>query len=148
MWFGIISLFVSAFIHLMIMSIIILIAAPIIFKAMFPQNILLYFIALVLFILVSLTVSCVLGLSVKNQAKLTMYSQVIFLPSIMLSGIMFSTQLLPDFLENIGKLFPASWAYVLLIQKDVNVYAFIPLIIILVISIYLSLKQLNKIQTE
>lgn len=146
--FGVITLVVSAFIHLMIMSIIIFALAPIVFQATIPSNILLYFTTLVLFVVVSLAISCVLGLAVKNQAKLTMYSQVVFLPSIMLSGIMFSSRLLPSFLESIGKIFPATWAYLLLVQNDMNVYRFIPLQIILIVAVFLILYFFKKIRSE
>ena len=54
---------------------------------------------------------------VKNQAKLTMIAQLVFLPSIMLSGIMFPIDLLPDFLETIGRIFPASWGYRLMLDN-------------------------------
>lgn len=146
--FGVITLVVSAFIHLMIMSIIIFVLAPIVFHAIMPSNIPLYFLTLALFIIVSLAISCVLGLAVKNQAKLTMYSQIVFLPSIMLSGIMFSAELLPNFLENMGKLFPATWGYTLLIQKNIDVSTFFSLIIILIISILASVQLLKKIRSE
>lgn len=146
--FGIISLVVSAFIHLMIMSIIIFALAPIVFHATIPSNILLYFITLALFIIVSFAIACVLDLAVKNQAKLTMYSQVVFLPSIMLSGIMFSAELLPNFLEGMGKLFPATWGFILLTQKDIAASTFIPLVIILIISIFVSMQLLKKIRSE
>lgn len=146
--FGIITLVISAFIHLMIMSIIIFILAPIIFHATMPSNIPLYFITLALLVIVSLAISCVLGLGVKNQAKLTMYSQIVFLPSIMLSGIMFSAELLPEFLENLGKLFPATWGYILLIQNNIDASTFIPLIIIFMISVFASVLLLKKIRSE
>ena len=77
-----------------------------------------------------------------------MYSQVVFLPSIMLSGIMFSAELLPNFLENMGKLFPATWGYTLLIQKNIDVSTFFSLIIILIISILASVQLLKKIRSE
>ena len=146
--FGVIALVVSAFIHLMIMSIIIFALAPIVFHATIPSNIPLYFITLALFVIVSLAISCVLGLAVKNQAKLTMYSQVVFLPSIMLSGIMFSAELLPNFLESIGKLFPATWGYTLLIQKNIDISTFLPLLLILAISVFASMQLLKKIRSE
>lgn len=122
--------------------------ATIVFHATIPSNIPLYFITLALFVIVSLTISCVLGLAVKNQAKLTMYSQVVFLPSIMLSGIMFSAELLPNFLESMGKLFPATWGYTLLIQKNIEVSTFIPLVFILIISVFVSVQLLKKIRSE
>ena len=62
----------------------------------------------------------------------------------MLSGIMFPTDLLPKFLSNLGKLFPASWAYPLLIQNKFNLNDFFPLLIILIfviIGCYLLLKK-------
>ncbi|MFR6667345.1 MAG: ABC transporter permease, partial [Thomasclavelia spiroformis] len=87
-YFGLVSLTISTLIHLIIMSIIIIIIAPIVFDAKIPSNLLLYFGSLILFIITSISIACVLGLLVKNQAKLTMFSQLVFLPSIMLSGIM------------------------------------------------------------
>lgn len=146
--FGVITLVVSAFIHLMIMSMIIFTLAPIVFHSTIPSNIPLYFITLAVFVIVSLAISCVLGLAVKNQAKLTMYSQVVFLPSIMLSGIMFSAELLPNFLESIGKLFPATWGYTLLIQKNIDISTFLPLLLILAISVFASMQLLKKIRSE
>ena len=112
------------------------------------SDVALYFITLALFVIVSLAISCVLGLAVKNQAKLTMYSQVVFLPSIMLSGIMFSAELLPNFLESIGKLFPATWGYTLLIQKNIDISTFLPLLLILAISVFASMQLLKKIRSE
>ena len=77
-----------------------------------------------------------------------MYSQVVFLPSIMLSGIMFSAELLPNFLESIGKLFPATWGYTLLIQKNIDISTFLPLLLILAISVFASMQLLKKIRSE
>ena len=53
---------------------------------------------------------------VRDQAKLTMFSQLIFLPSIMLSGILFPSDLLPEFLQMLGRIFPAAWGYRLMAQ--------------------------------
>lgn len=66
----------------------------------------------------------------------------------MLSGIMFSAELLPNFLESIGKLFPATWGYTLLIQKKIDVSTFTPLVIILIISIFVNVQLLKKIRSE
>jgi ABC-2 type transport system permease protein len=116
LYLGLASMFISAFIHLMIMSTIIYIVAPIAFDAALPSNLPLYYVSLAIFTAVSLSVGSVLGLAVKNQAKLTMFSQLVFLPSIMLSGIMFPIELLPKALETVGKIFPASWGYKLMVD--------------------------------
>lgn len=106
----------------------------------------LYFLSLAIFLAVSVTVGCVLGLLVKNQSKITMISQIVFLPSIMLSGIMFSSDLLPYALKIIGKFFPASWGYSLMLNSGFSVKNLIPLLIIfllaaIAISIMLKLKK-------
>ena len=76
-----------------------------------PHSFHLFFLALALYIIVSLSIGSIFGLVVKSQAKLTMLSQLLFLPSIMLSGIMFPISLLPDLLEAIGRVSPAFWGY-------------------------------------
>lgn len=116
-YLGIATMFLSAFVHLMISCVIILLLAPILFEAALPTQLPFFFLALAIYITVSLSIGSILGLAVKNQAKLTMIAQLVFLPSIMLSGIMFPIELLPDFLEIIGCIFPASWGYRLMLDN-------------------------------
>ena len=113
---GLLTMFLSAFVHLMISCVIILLLAPILFEAALPVQLPLFFLALAIYIIVSLSIGSVLGLAVKNQAKLTMTAQLVFLPSIMLSGIMFPVDLLPGFLEATGRIFPASRGYRLMLD--------------------------------
>lgn len=115
-YLGLVTMFLSAFVHLMITCIAIVLLAPILFNATLPTQPF-FFLALAVYIIVSLSIGSVLGLTVKNQAKLTMIAQLVFLPSIMLSGIMFPIDLLPDFLEAIGRIFPASWGYRLMLDN-------------------------------
>ena len=116
LYLGLVTMFLSAFVHLMISCAIILLLAPILFEAALPVQLPFFFLALAIYIIVSLSIGSILGLVVKNQAKLTMIAQLVFLPSIMLSGIMFPIDLLPDFLEAIGRIFPASWGYRLMLN--------------------------------
>lgn len=115
-YLGLVTMSLSAFVHLMITSVVILLLAPILFKATLPAQLPFFFLTLAIYIIVSLSIGSVLGLMVKNQAKLTMIAQLVFLPSIMLSGIMFPIDLLPDFLEAIGRIFPAFWGYRLMLN--------------------------------
>lgn len=117
LYLGLVTMFLSAFVHLMIACIIILLLAPVLFEATLPIHFPRFFLALAIYIIVSLSIGCILGLIVKNQAKLTMIAQLVFLPSIMLSGIMFPIDLLPDFLETIGRVFPAYWGYRLMLNN-------------------------------
>lgn len=148
LYLGMVSIFLSAFIHLSIMSAIIYLAAPVIFDASVPSNPPLYFSSLAIFATVSLSVGCVLGVSLKNQAKLTMISQLIFLPSIMLSGIMFSADLLPGSLAAAGKLFPAAWGYKLLLNNGFNADSLLPLTAILTAAVLFCIFMLKKLKSE
>ena len=130
LWFGLITLTLSAFIHLLIMSGIILAAAPVMFHAKVPAGLPFYFMKLSAFIIASLGIAGMLGMLEKNQAKLTMLCQVAFLPSILLSGIMFPSSLLPGILEKLGKLFPAAWGYLLLTKNGADMGEVLPLGII------------------
>ena len=114
---GLVTMFLSAYVHLMITCVVIVLLAPILFKATLPAQLPFFFLALAIYIIVSLSIGSVLGLTIKNQAKLTMIAQLVFLPSIMLSGIMFPIEFLPDFLETIGQIFPASWGYRLMLDN-------------------------------
>ena len=108
---GLATMFLSAFVHLMIVSVIILLLTPVLFAGGLPMHVPSFFLALVIYTMVSLSIGSVLGLTVKNQAKLTVIAQLVFLPSIMLSGIMFPASLLPDALAMAGRAFPAFWGY-------------------------------------
>jgi len=108
----------------------------------------LYFGSLVIFIAVSLSIGSVLGLLVKNQAKLTMVSQMIFLPSIMISGIMFPVNLLPSFIEIVGRLFPATWGYKLMLENYFYFGNLWPMLVIFSAAFILCSILLRRLQAE
>jgi len=139
---GLVTIVLSAFVHLIMTCIVILLLAPILFKASLPSQFPLFFLALAIYIFVSLSIGSILGLTVK--AKLTMIAQLVFLPSIMLSGIMFPITLLPDFLQAIGRLFPASWGYRLMLDHGFGLENLWYLILVSCIAIISSILLLNK----
>ncbi len=110
-WFGVVSQFISSFIHTFIVCLIIFGFSPLVFKAELPTNLLWYFLSLIVLLALTLAIGCIFGLLIKQQAKLTMAAMIIFLPSIMLSGIMFSADLLPQFMQYIAYVFPATIAF-------------------------------------
>ncbi len=141
---GLVTMFLSAFVHLMITCVVIMLLAPVLFEAALPTQLPFFFPALVIYITSSLSIGSVLGLTVKNQAKLTMIAQLVFLPSIMLSGIMFPIDLLPDFLEATGRIFPASWGYRLMLDNGFcleNLWYLIVIFIAAVIVCGIVLKK-------
>ena len=141
---GLVTVFLSSLLHLFIMSGIICAVAPVAFGAALPANLPLYFASLTIFIAVSLSVGCVLGLAFKAQAKLVMVAQIVFLPSIMLSGIMFPVGLLPAFLSVLGKLFPAGWGFRLM--SDIGSYGMNlwPLLVVLIVAVALCTVLLKR----
>ena len=147
-YLGFVTIFLSTFVHLMISSSVIIILAPLIFKASLPAQLPYFFLGLIMYIIVALGIGGVLGLVVKNRAKLTMISQLVFLPSIMLSGIMFPIDLLPDFLLIIGRIFPASWGYQLMLDNGFCFENARYLILILALEVILCSLLLAKQKTK
>lgn len=148
LYLSLISMFLSTFTHLFLMCIILLLIAPLAFDAALPANLPLYFLSLAIFMAVSLSVGSILGLLVKNHSKLTMISQLIFLPSIMLSGIMFPIDLLPRSLQLIGKAFPASWGYALMLDNGFQLKNIGCLLVLLLASLMLSGLLLKRIKSQ
>lgn len=145
LYLGLVLTNISAYIHLFIMSIILYIAAPLAFNAEIPENPVLYFASLAIFIAVSLSIASIIGLAVKDQAKTSMVSIIIFLPSIMLSGIMFPIELLPKAFEMVGKIFPASWAYKVMADSTFQLVNLLPLVVILILAICVCGILLRKV---
>ncbi|MDF2804025.1 MAG: type transporter [Anaerocolumna sp.] len=141
---GVVTNFISAFIHLLIMCTIIFVVAPITYDATPPTNLPIYFVSLAIFIAASLSIGSVLGLVVKNISKLTMVSQIFFLPSIMLSGIMFPIHMLPSALKYVGNLFPAAWGYRLMTNERFDISLCVPLIVISAVSVMICGYVLSR----
>lgn len=144
-YLGLILTNISAFIHLFIMSAVLYIAAPLVFDAEKPENQGMYFICLAVFIAVSLGIASIIGLGVKDQAKTSMVSTIVFLPSIMLSGIMFPVELLPKLFEKMGNIFPASWGYRVMIENTFQIKTYMPFLLFLALSIIICSVQLHRI---
>lgn len=145
LYLGLVLTNISAYIHQFIMSIILYIAAPLAFNAEIPENPVLYFASLAIFIAVSLSIASIIGLAVKDQAKISMVSIIIFLPSIMLSGIMFPIELLPKAFEMVGKIFPASWGYKVMADSTFQLENLLPLVVILILAICVCGILLRKV---
>lgn len=147
-YLGLVTILLSAFVHLMMTCIVILLLAPILFKASLPTQLPIFLLSLTIYIIVSLSIGCILGLTLKNQAKLTMLAQLVFLPSIMLSGIMFQISLLPDFLQVIGHVFPAYWGYRLMLENGFSIENLWYMIFIFCIAVMIGILLLNKQKSE
>lgn len=140
--------FISALLHLFLMSMIIFLTAPLFFHAAMPQNYGAYFLELILLIMANLSVGTAFGLFLKSASKLGMATQLIFLPSILLSGIMFPTSMLPNVLQYAGRLLPATWGFQAMCAPGLSFSQLAPLGIMIVLLIGLSAWRLKKLSAE
>ncbi|MDE6261417.1 MAG: ABC transporter permease [Oscillospiraceae bacterium] len=145
---GLILTNISAFVHLFIMSSILYCIAPIALDVKLPQNPGVHFCGVIILIAVSLGIASVIGLAVKDMANTSMFSILIFLPSAMLSGIMFPAELLPKAFGIAGKLFPATWGYAFMVEKTFTCHNLWPLLVIFVMAVLLCAILLKRIETR
>ena len=148
LWSAAAGNFISGFLHLVLMSLIIFFAAPLIFKASVPQNLPFFFLSLALLIFSSMCIATVFGLFVKNISKLTLLCQIVFLPSIMLSGIMFPVNMLPGALGTAGKIFPAAWGFEAMCQGKTELKLLLPLLLISAVLLIVCAIRLKKINAD
>lgn len=143
LWVPLCNNFFSAFVHLSIVSVIISVLSPLLFGKTEKQIDLVFVVTVLGFVCVSIAIGNLLGILTKSEGKVTMLGQVVFLPSIMLSGIMFPRDLLPNFLQKVGQIFPATWAYDAL-NKDVLGVEVLFLFGFAVVLILLSVFSISK----
>ncbi len=139
---------ISAFVHLLIMSFILYVIAPVAFDAKIPAHPGTYFVGLITLIAVSLSVASIIGLAVKNTANTSMLSILLFLPSTMLSGIMFPSNMLPKVFVIAGKLFPATWGYAFLTERNFTWNNLLPLLVVFIIAVLLCGLLLKRVETR
>ncbi|HOK42973.1 MAG TPA: ABC transporter permease [Thermoclostridium caenicola] len=101
---------ISAFLHLLIVSSIILITAPVFFCAGRPQDYTAFFLTLVMLLFSTIAIGMLIGAAARSQSMAVMLSQMVFLPTVVLSGIMFPASMLPEPLRMLGRLLVGTYA--------------------------------------
>lgn len=148
LWMAAVNNFISAFAHLFLMSVFLFLLAPLAFKAQVPANLGLYFISLAIFIIVCVSIGTLLGLYVRSASRLTMFSQLLFLPSLMLSGIMFPANLLPGVFQTVGKILPATWGLKIMTVSTLDITLFLPLLLMLVVTLVANVYKISRVGIE
>lgn len=146
LWTQVLNSFLSAIIHMSIVSVIITVLSPLLFHAAAVSNVLRYIGMLFLLMITTTAVGMLLGLFVKSQSKLTMFSILLFLPSIMLSGIMFPSNMLTGIFQVISNAIPARWAYTAMLGQNVlrNTLLLLGVFVVSLIFIGIRLKRIAK----
>jgi ABC-2 type transport system permease protein len=144
---------ISTFIHLLLVSAIIYIVSPLAFHAQVPPAPLIYFGVVAVYLLACIGIGLLIGVVAPNQSFATMLSMVVFLPSLLLSGIMFPASMLPAPLLWLGRFFPATFAlqsfYGLAYHSSTDIGPMLSLILMLGFSLVvfiLAFWRLNNIR--
>jgi ABC-2 type transport system permease protein len=96
--------------HLVIVSVLITATAPLLFDAPLPVNWLNYAIIFVAMAFACAGLSVLIGVVSPSSRMTVLWSQLIFVPSMLLGGLMIPNKMLPDIAGKIAQLLPATQA--------------------------------------
>ena len=99
---------ITTMLHLVILTAIITFSAPLLFDAPLPTNWLYFILTFLGLALACSSISVLIGVISKSSRVTVLWSQTIFLPSMLLGGLMLPYAMLPDFAQNIARLVPAT----------------------------------------
>ncbi len=138
---------ISGLINLLIMSLLIYLIAPIAYGAESPENLGVFITGLLALILTTLLLGILIGLYGKTPSMVTMLSQAVFLPSMMLSGIMFPADMLPTPLRYIGMVLPATHGMKILSAESLELGSFAVLFGTALLAIVLIIYKLQRLKS-
>lgn len=134
--------------HTLIVSVIIFALSPIIFGCDLPANIPGYFLKILLVIICSTSLGVMLSSLSKNQGSVTMLGQLFFMPTVLLSGIMFPASMLPKVLQYIGYLLPGTQGMLLIDSEIFFLYPLAGLILSTTVAITISFHFYQKTEKQ
>ena len=100
----------TTMLHLVIVAAIITVTAPLLFDAPAPVNWVNYMLVFVALSFAMSSISVLIGVVAPNSRVTVLYSQIFFIPSILLAGMMFPYEMLPNVVGKIAQLLPATQA--------------------------------------
>jgi ABC-2 type transport system permease protein len=100
----------TTMLHLLIVTVIITAGAPLLFNAPLPVNWLNFALIVVAMAFACTGLSVLIGVCAPDSRMTVLWSQLIFVPSMLLSGLMIPYSMLPDIAGKIAQLLPATQA--------------------------------------
>jgi ABC-2 type transport system permease protein len=100
----------TSFAHMILVGAIIMVTAGPLFHAPMPVHYGWFILGFILICFACAGYGTLIGVIAKNPSMTILWTQLIFLPSTMIGGIMFPTDLLPGSMKTISSLLPTSWA--------------------------------------
>jgi ABC-2 type transport system permease protein len=96
--------------HLLIVTVIITVSAPILFNAPVPVNWLNYIVTFIATAVACACLSVLIGVISSSTRMTVLWSQLVFLPSMLLGGIMLPNNLLPEAVGKVARILPTTQA--------------------------------------
>lgn len=140
-----ISQVISSLIHMSLVSLIMIMISPLIFKVRLEESMMIFLIEYLMIAFACLSIGCFIGIFLKKTTAVNAFGQLIFLPSLMLSGMMFPKVLLPLFLQKISVIFPISIGNIVLNDGYLSMSS---LSILILISLFFYMISIIKIHKE
>jgi ABC-2 type transport system permease protein len=100
----------TTLLHMTIVAIIVVVTAPLLFQASLPTDMLAFVLSFVLMVLACAGLGLLLGVVMPDSRATTLMGQVIFLPSMLIGGLMFPAEQLPPALGKVALLLPSTHA--------------------------------------
>ncbi len=96
--------------HLLIMAVVIISTAPLFFAAPLPVNWPVFFLIFLLAAFACSGLGVLIGVISSSSRMTVLWSQIIFIPSMMLSGLVMPLEILPEVMRRVAQLLPATHA--------------------------------------
>jgi ABC-2 type transport system permease protein len=100
----------TTILHTLIVSVLIVITAPFLFQAVLPTDWLSFIAAYMLMAFACASLGLLIGVAAPSSRMTVMLAQAVFLPSMMIGGLMFPAHMLPDGLRKLALLLPSNHA--------------------------------------
>ena len=97
--------------HMVIVSAIIILTAPIFFDAPLPQNWVNFLLVFALTLFASTGLGVLIGVASSNTRATILWAQLLFIPSMMISGFFVPAQMLPLVIKKVGILLPVTHSF-------------------------------------
>jgi ABC-2 type transport system permease protein len=139
---------IISFVHMMIVVLIVLFTAPYIYGAAWPVSISLHLLSMSIVAISSEALGALLACLVRKQATLTLVGQFLFIPTVMFSGIMFPSNLLPKLMQLAGEVLPATQGLKLVTDTGLQRTPLFVLIIMTIIAFTISVILYRRISVR
>ncbi|MFN8374792.1 MAG: ABC transporter permease [Anaerolineae bacterium] len=119
----------TTILHTLIVSLLIIVSAPLLFQAVLPSDWPSFVLSYVLMAFACASLGLLIGVVAPSSRMTVMLSQAVFLPSMMIGGLMFPAHMLPEGLRKLALLLPSNHAMNVMNStiSDTSLLSFYPL---------------------